>query len=406
MARSDIYTLIPLDRAAAILGIDPYHFNSILTLMRPENTACDDVWLQAAWQRYGQASRDDLAIALKSAEDLTTKYLGYSPVPRWFEDEEKLPAKPFAVELTNIRSINARGAYKSVRTNSGYVIEFGKKTKSLVEAGATITYSDGDGDGYAELATVNINTVVTEPQEIRAYFPDESGTDSWEIRPITISITSGVATITFPKYLVPLPNKWIIGPTADDPRWRAIDGDNAANFVETVDVYRVYTAPAEQATFYHSAALCTEDDEDGDGFVTGTGRLKLRDSRLGLVSYEPATWDTDDSKFVARCNAYPDPERMLISYRAGFKSPDVIQPLIQMDALWERAIVYYAFTLLDRASNICDNTQNIYEHMSEDLALSEGQRSFSLSFKDMQNPLGTTRAAIKLWRMIEQYRLV
>lgn len=406
MACSEYYTLIPLDRAAHILGIDPFHFNSIVTLMRPENPSCDDVWLKSAWQRYGQASRDDLAMSLKTAEELVTKYLGFSPAPRWFEDEDKVPDRPFAVEFTNYRSINSRGKHKSVRANSGYVIEFGKRAKTLIEEKSAVIYSDCDGDGYRELATVAVETTVTEPQEIRLYYTGENGADAWEIRPIKVSIETGTATITFPKYLVPLAEKWVIGPTSDDPRWRAIDGDVESNFIETLDVYRVYTDPSEQATFYHNAALCVGDDEDGDGFITGEARLKLRDARLGIVSYEPAAWDADTSAFTARCSSYPDPDRILISYRAGLRSNDVVQPLIQMDALWERAIVYYALTLLDRASNICDNTQNIYEHMSEDLALSENTRSYSLSFKDMQNPLGTTRAAIKLWRMIEQYRLV
>lgn len=134
MARSDVATLIPLDRAARILGIDPYHFNSIVTSRRPEKSSCDDIWFQYAEQRIGQASRYDLSVALSKAEEQTAEYLGYYPMPTWIEGEDCTVTRPFAVELTNRNGINSMGRAKSIRTQRGFVVETGSRAKTLIEA--------------------------------------------------------------------------------------------------------------------------------------------------------------------------------------------------------------------------------------------------------------------------------
>lgn len=413
MARSDINTVIPLDRAAQILGINPYHFNTIETSLNPINHTvdCSDEWFQKPHQRYGAASRDDLARALNQAEKQVFKYLGYAPVPIWIEQEEHRVRKPYDVQHRNFAGINARGQRKSIETNYGYVVSTGTKTKTLIDDAAAITYSDADGDGYNELATVTVSTTVTEAQEIHAYFPGKSGLDTWEIRPIDVSISGGIATITFQKYLVPLPDLWVIGPTEDDPRWRTINGDSSGNFLTTVDVYRVYNDPSVQATFYYEGELCGDGVDNVTGFDTETGMLRIRDSRLGLLAYEQATWDSTNERFTSTSSCHQgDPDKILISYRAGTINRDNKYPYLEMDASWEMAIVYFAYSKLDRATNMCNNLNSIHEQMSEDLSLvSSGggsSTSYNVSFKDLQNPLGTSRAAIKLWRMIEQERLV
>lgn len=409
MARSDITTIIPLDRAAAILGINPWHFNQIATGRVPETNACDDVWFQTAYQRIGQGSRDDLAIALRQAEDMVFKYLSYFPLPVWVDSEEQPLEKPFAVELAS-RSWNSRGQYKSIRANYGYVQEVGRRAKTLLDEAAAIVYSDADGDGYAELATVTLVTSITEAQEIRVYFPAESGMDMWEIRPIDVTITAGVATITFKKYLVPVPNLWTKEPdiTDDDPVYRAIDGDDTANFITAVDVYRVYTDTTEQATFYHEGTCgsCSGSGCEACGWSTETACLRIRDSRLGLLSYMPASWDEDDEVWNYSTSCCSEAEKIILHYRAGTINRNMKYPYLQIDPLWERAIVYFAFSKLDRDGNICDNTRNIWNEMRVDLARSQDGVSYAIAGSTLSNPLGTTRAAIDLWRLIEQYRLV
>lgn len=409
MARADVTTLIPLDRAAYVLGIDPAHFNGIVTLRRPNNNACDDFWSQFAWQHTGRASREDLAVALRQAEDLVITLLGFSPVPMWVESEEKIVQKPYAVELTNLRSLNSRMQYKSIRANLGYVIEAGLKTKALIQASAAIVYSDADGDGYNELATVSVATTVTSTEQIHVYFPGEAGDDRWEIRPIDVSIAGGTATITFSRFLVPLPDLWIQDPPESDPVWRDIDGDVIGNFLTVVDVYRVYTDPSQHATFYHedSCTSCGGSGCAACAFDTQTACLKIRDSRLGLLAYTPATWNATTLEYdYSSDTCLNDPDKILINYRAGLINRREKHPYWDLEPQWERAIVFYAYTTLDRHDSRCQNTHNIWLNMSEDLSKVQQDHSYILSPEDLRSPFGTTRAGLNLWRLIQRHRLV
>jgi hypothetical protein len=412
MARSDILTMIPLDRAAKIIGIDPYHFNSITTLRRPETNACDDIWFQTSDQRVGQLSRDDLAIALKQAETIVSNYLGYFLIPQWIQNEEQIVTKPYSPELFNFTGRNSRGQPKSVVTSKGYVIEGGVKAKTLILAGAAVVYSDANSDGFDELATVSVVTSVTEPQEIHVFFPGKSGSDKWEIKPITVSISGGTATITFPKYLSPNPNLWTNEPLEGDIL-RTINGDSNSNFLSTLDVYRVYNDPSNQAVLYCEGCSCDSCGGSGCvvcGWTTNSGCIRVRDSRRGIITYTAAVWNSGTLSFdsLADC-CWSEPDKLYINYRSGIRNYDLDQPDLQMAPAFERMIVYYALTLIDREMNGCENSRNIWKHQNEDLAKSEssssGSVSYSLTGRMASNPLGTKRAAINLWRALEQNRL-
>lgn len=405
MARSDIVTQIPLDRAAGILGIDKAHFNSITTTRRPEVNTCNDLWFAYPFHKVGQASWDDLAIALRTSEDRVTDLLGYSLVPAWVYQEEQIPERPYATELTNIRGQNARLRRKSVITRRAYVIEAGVRASSLINAGNVVTLSDEDGDGYNETATITQVTTLTEGQEIHVYFPNKAGSEQWEIRPVVVSLSGGTATITFSKYLIPDPDLWEQDPGAGDQK-RTIDGDNAANFLTTVDLYRVYNDPSNQAAFYNECTSCGGSGCAVCGFDVDTGCLLVRDGRRGIVAYSRATWDEDTAAFTASDNCLTDPSRLIINYRAGLVNHRMTYPYLQMEPEWERALVYYAISLMDREFAGCENTRNIWKYMTEDRAKSAGERSFTMADKDLHNKLGTTRAAVQLADMIHSRRSI
>lgn len=415
MARSDIVTQIPLDRAAKLIGIDPYHFNTITTLRRPETNACDDIFFQHSHQRQGAFSREDLASALKQAEETVTHYLGYTLIPQWVQNEEKIVTKPANVEMMNVTGRNARGQLKSVVTDRGYVIEGGRKARTLIESDSPVTYSDDDGDGYDELATVNVATTVTDPQEIHLFFSDKSGADKWEIRPINVSISGGNATITFPRYLVPLPELWERDPAEGDV-WRTINGDDVNQFIDTCDVYRVYNDPSAPAVLYKEGCSCT--NCNGTGCVvcqwsTNTGCLRVRDGRRGIITYQAAEWNADNQEFRLLSSSdccWWEPDKLYIWYRAGLVNLDLDQPYLQVDPMWERLVVFYALTLIDRKIPGCENTQNIYDMATKDLGLSQSSGNssytYALTGRIAGNPLGTKRAAINLWRSIESNRIL
>lgn len=390
MARASTYTLIPLDRMAEHLGINPWHFNGITSTLFPFSPNCSDDWYQYSWQTAGKLSRESLAQALHQAEQAAEKYLGYAPAPRWYEETLQIPAY-YKVEERSWA--NSRGMSKSVYTSHGYVFEVGQQTRSLIDTPAVI-YTDEDGDGINDLATIIFATTVTDPEELRVYFPCESGADTWEIRPLSsVSISGGLATITFPKWLCVLPELQNKMPSPDAP-YMGVDAALDTNFLIEVDVYRVYSDPSTQALMLFEPDLsCSTSYE----YTSAAAALLVRDSRLGVVAFHPATWDVATQKHLAtHFTNFPD--KLTLYYRAGKKDTTLSMPTREMDRQYERMITYYALSLLDTELCGCDNTRNIWQYMTRDLAKSG---AYNMPWNKLGNPLGTSYAALSLWEAIQ-----
>lgn len=396
MAHAETYTLIPLDRAAFHLGVNPWHFNSIYWADNPYKPSCEDDWYQYNWQASGKLSREGLAQALAQAENQAETFLQWSPVSRWHSEEVLLPDY-FKTEYYSIR--NSRQQVKSVLSNWGYIFELGAKANTYIDTPAT-AFSDPDGDGFDELVTVTVATDVTDEEELRVYYPDHDGRDEWEIRPLTnVVIAAGIATITFPKYLIVLENLLNRIPSPDDPHV-GVDGTDDANFLDEVDVYRVYTDTSDQATFYYEPDGCA----DSCDLSTFTGCLFIRDPRLGILGYSPATWDTDTESYILGSFNYL-PNKVTIKYRAGWRDMSMRRPTQEMNVAYERLIVYYALALLDTELCGCDNTRNIWQKMTRDMALQSRESSYNMPWSKMGNPFGTAFSAIRLWEALQPIKL-
>lgn len=399
MARADTTTLIPLDRLAWHLQIDPYHFNQIYSANRPVVSACDDMWYQHDWQASGRLSRESLAMALKQAETVVSEYLLFSPLPTWFEETHQIPSH-YRTEV--LYPYNSNNRARSITTNRGFVTQVGRRSSTLVAAAAPTFFDDDDGDSYDERVTISFPTTVTEEEELRVYYPNKAGREEWEIRPLTdISISGGVATITFPRYLIPLEPLLEVSPTPTDPHI-GIDGDNIDNFLAEVDVYRVFSDPSEHAYLLYSSSGCaTPPCED----TSESACLSVRDSRLGMLAFARADWDEDAAQYAyTTCEGFPD--RITVYYRAGKQDPSLRWPSLQMDRTLERMICYYALSLLDTEVCGCSNTRNIWEYQTRDLGAEkpEGTR-YVVPWALLGNPLGTTFAAVRLWQYIQPMRL-
>lgn len=409
MARASTKTLIPLDRVAFYLGINPLSFNSVnLQSNYIPPSGCDAVWYQYEHQDFGRFSRESLAVILHEAEEKAQQYLGYPPLPRWIKEEEVRITQPFRPEWFNYGNMNARGAALSVNTRYGYVIEAGIVDKSVIEAGASVVYSDEDGDGYDELATVTVSTTVTDIEEIRVFFPNTNGADIWELRPVDVSIdaTTSTATITFKKYLAVLPELWEAVAAPDNPSALLVDGDDNTNFLQTVDVYRVYSDASQQAVLHFEPSACSGAVGEGN---TQTAVLYVRDSKHGVVTFYPATY-ADGVWTATTSSCYGAPQKMFVWYKAGIKNVDSDYPNIRMKPELEKLIVYYALTLADKTICGCSNVENLYLYQSEDLAKMESSSTGnSVSYQNtpeiLNCPLGTSRAAVNLWRYIKAHKI-
>ena len=60
-------TLLPIDRWAEIIGMDPRHFRQVTTSQTPQRT-CAKVWKQYSWQEADAVGRFDVADAIQQAE--------------------------------------------------------------------------------------------------------------------------------------------------------------------------------------------------------------------------------------------------------------------------------------------------------------------------------------------------
>src|SRR5690606_29586715 len=120
-------------------------------------------------------------------------------------------------------------------------------------------------------------------------------------------------------------------------------GDNDANFLEEVDVYRHWNDPQQQAQFLWSqlpfSCGCGSGECAACAQATQWGCLSARDYPSGIVQYQPGNWDADTSQFTRTHWAERRaPDRLRLWYYAGYQDTRRTYPTLQMDPTWERAV--------------------------------------------------------------------
>lgn len=402
MARASTQTLLPLDTFAKICGIHPLHFNQVVVADIAPAAVCDMPVTQYSWQEADRIGREEIAQAIAHAESIIIDKAHFSPAPMWVIDERLRFDRPYWPELYNINALNVRGQRVSLRTQQNHLISGGIETKTLISAGAAIVYSDGDGDGYDETATIIVATSVTNPEEIAIYYPGESGANEWEVRPITVTISGGNATIVAQRQQLVLPD------LQEALLITSVDGLNNSNFLTTVDVYRHYNSPEQQVMFLWdgdpSLCGCSGDGCEACAHYTQNGCLLIRDYRLGIVIPSPGTYaDGAWSRGSFSQGRMPDQARLW--YYAGER----IGSSLHMPKDWERIITYLALSYLDRPLCACRPLESFVARWKEDLSYQQSSptqsSSFSLSKRWLDNPIGTTRGAIEAWRKINESKI-
>lgn len=406
MARADTVTKLPLDTWAKIIGLNPLHFNGLYDPNR-QTSPCQQPWMQFAWQAADRVSRDEVAIAIATAEANIEALLKYRLLPSWETEEWVEAARPYKPELYNSTMTDIRGKRPTLQARWGYFVSGGIRASTLVDDAVAIAASDPDSDGFNELATVTVAVTAGQaPCELRVYFPGHAGDPAFEIRPATASVSGLVGTITFPRVQAVQPALYDdIAPPVDDSHHRGVSAGDAASFVTTVDVYRVYNDPQTQATLLW----------EGNGCGCGTGScetcsfdaqtaclLPRGDPRQSVLAYSPATWDADTEDFTANVTYRSMPDSARLFYYAGWRDQNQDCPNVQLDPDWARAVAYYAASLLDRPICECNNIRSWVEHWQRDLAVASREQEAigQISPSDLDCPLGTRRGALYAWRRI------
>jgi hypothetical protein len=400
------------------MGLAPMHFFGAATpgldpQVLPAST-CSQVWFKYDWQDFDRVSHHQIAQLIQEAEAEIAAVVGYWPGPYWTEEE-----------LHTIENGGPYGAASAAAfaLGSGKLISPGVRTVELVAAltvaGGSLVYSDEDGDGYYETATLTVSTSLTNVNQIKVFHTGFGGAAEWEIRPARRkTLSGGVATLVFDSILFIDPELYESYPTSAE--LGPIDVSTVSSFVTTVDVYREYadtTLPA--AVFYwgHAGAprtvfACPNCGIIGGStgcstctFTTQDGCLTPRDYALSLVSAYPATYDEDtglwNSDLWAACAG---PGQVKVHYLSGDQSPEFLQgrSTEPLSHTWAQIITWLATARLERPLCGCGSAKDQGLALMEDLSLTEGGRSHFLSTDVLESPFGTRRGEVMAWRRLKK----
>ncbi|KKK66431.1 hypothetical protein LCGC14_2964160, partial [marine sediment metagenome] len=371
---------LPLDTWAKLMGVNPLHFNGVYTESNPP-AVCEQPWLQFAWQTADRVGREELSRAILQAEADIERHLKYRLIPTWEEEEWHETIRPLRRELFNLTNTDIRGFAQTVKANWGHFISGGMRTPAILSdgLGTAVTYTDIDGDGYKEVATVTVTVAAgQDPCELRVYFPVSNvmvAADlqnffaAWEIRPIDVTVTGTTAVISFRREQAVKPELQLdVVPPADDSHLRGVDGNTDANFITTVDVYRVYNDPQTQVNLlWEGLGIGCDNCLGGCNlceYSTQAGCLSVRgDLKLSQVAYRPATWNAATEAFDTVALAVSrQPDNVRLWYYAGLRDPSSLRCSInEMSGDWARTVAYYAAAILDRQVCACENIRSDIE---------------------------------------------
>lgn len=403
MARASTPTLLSLDRWAEIMQLNPVHFAGAQggTIWPYGAGACKDVWHQYAWQSPDLISREELARQIYLAEVSIMRALGYAPAPTWFVGEEHSLS----------RRINPYARYRetvpTIQTKYRYVIAGGRRAVTAVQLGATVVYSDEDSDGFIETATVTLTGVtVSDVQEIQLFFAGKMARAEWRIRPLdSATLVSGTYTAVFKSWLAINPALWEQYPGSYEQE--PIDISTNANFVGTVDVYRVFnsqeTAPSK--LYAINDYYCGNCGNSGCSLCAEDGCLLVENELQGFVRAMPAAFDDDSQSWIGSvCQSGWYNQKTKIWYQAGYRSQEYLAGETDdpLDRLLAEAITMLATARLSKPVCSCSNVRLMADDLRRDFAFSD-KNSFNLIWRSgvvQTNPFGTKAGEVRAWKIV------
>lgn len=384
MAVAKTTTKLKLDHFAQIMGLNPLHFNQVY-VPGYEAHVCGEPIYQYSWQNADRVGREEMAQAIGEAERLIEDNLYYQILPTYNVDE-RVTIDPRSVRVP------------SVKLTQGYFISGGVRAISSVATGRPIAYSVADNNGYKHTGTIMVTVTFTDKEEVAIYYPGHNGDDSWRIEPTSVSIVGGVATIIVPRERLVIESN--LEGFGDDV---AVDGTDDTQFLSTVDVSRDYLDGSQQADLLYLSPNCVAVGIANE-YSAQTASLLARDYMNSIVRIIPGNWDAINQNYVVQpCIGGHWPEMARVWYRAGWQDKSLAYPTRVLDEQWARAVSYLAVTMLDRPLCGCNSLDKITSYYGVDILLETDQERYNLKTTTaiVNNPIGTTRAAINAWHLIQ-----
>lgn len=421
-------TKLPVATFAKLMGINPLHFMGV-QIPQIQRRGCDQAWFQYEWQTADLMSRDEVSLAIAQAEGMIEAWLGFRLLPSWEADEAVATTRNYqAAMLSGFAPVLAnpvgnlfgsytgdiRGYRKTIVAQQARFISGGIRAATVIELAAAVAYTNTGvlPTTWKNRATVTTTVVAgTNPEQIRIFYPGHNGDETWRIVPVNVSISGTVCTITFDRELAVIESLLTSLDRSLDAAERIAQGDDDADFLETVDVYRVYNDPSVMATLLWEPgpSVCVDGSPaypDADDFVSTTGMLQsASDPKWPILSYARGTWDATNSRWVGSGGGYSyDPDQLRINYFAGFENKSMPSPRNDLDPFLARIVAQLAASLLGQPGCKCSTVT--FGRWQQDLAISEGNdggaySKFQNTSRILDCPWGTRRGAWMAWAQLQ-----
>jgi hypothetical protein len=282
---------------------------------------------------------------------------------------------------------------------------------TVTTAGGSLVYTDEDGDGFSETATVTVAgiTATTEACKVKVYFTGKDGEMEWEIRPARKkTLVGGVFMATFDSWLFIDPDLQSVYP--DENGFSAVDISTIANYVTSAEVYyeRADTTlvsaqfawePSVTSTF---CSCCNGTGCEACAETTQNGCATIRDARTGILTPTPATYDTSWTidGFSGACRA---PDQVRLWYFAGEQSKEFLsgRSCDPLSSQWAKIIAELATARLEKPPCGCAFVRQRFEYFQEDLTKSISGQSFFSGNDATDSPFGPTRGAVLAWKAVK-----
>jgi hypothetical protein len=386
-------------------GVHPLHFWGISLDALSNNLAsvCQSAWTQYEWQASDGVSRDQVARSIRQAEDSIEQYLGYSLTPQWRNDRINLPDY-YRAEFARWRSVGNR--WNPFTAPWGRFIQAGARAKDIIEINAPITWAtpptEDPATNWPYTGTITIvGATFDDVNEIRVYYPDQSGNDLADIRPITVSYNSGTETLTITvsrQLCVKEPLFESVNVTT-----RPVRGEVAynSNFISEVDVYRVYNDASNQGAIgwnmWNGCPSCTD-----NGCAACTSNAQQICVQAARPDHSSLIWGSATYSDAYGIYEFSDwcglqaPEFISLNYQAGYPLQNG-----RMNPLLARAVMDLSMSMIERPP--CGCITRRFEEAQKDLRQVAKGESYDLSPLYKSSPFGTKRGAVEAWRVISQY---
>lgn len=409
--RTDNYPLMPLDYWREAVSFNPWHFWGLADqTIVPVTSKCNDVVREYGWQGTDEAGRADIRDAIVQAEKICFDNLDYWTAPAYSEETRPWPRY---ADLNLMRmSRSSRGKWLPIQLDQGQIQDIGVEAFTLIEDGATLTFTDHDGDGIKEDFSITVASSV-DPSEVALYFSDGDWTTNedyfsprWRIEPINVIAVGGNLLITGKRWLVVKPNLY------EDKAHYPIDPTVDTNFISLADVYRRYTDKSGITSLTSQAALIWEShpcywgcinntsstDPASEGWVVA--RAGIRNAEAGIVTPAEAvynavtgTWAHPEACFTG-CS---EPDRVLVRLLAGMKLDEQSHMIKPFRTLVSRL----AAAEMTRRICACDQANREWSNWQFDVSRVNSPETYQINLDVLSNPIGTRRGQIYAWQQFK-----